>query len=167
MFHQYDQDSGCMFFFVPADGSIVSQKAASLQKELDQERQRYQNLLKEFSRLEQRYDNLKEEVSLPKVTLCTRLLENCRAGSCFHTTAILTGQRGTPSWSFSLSSMIFLYWLMHSGAENKHAGNPCLVPMQRVDFCSLSLSSGIKYNIKFAVLFIMVSILLQSANRLC
>uniref|UniRef100_A0A1A8QR50 Myosin VB n=1 Tax=Nothobranchius rachovii TaxID=451742 RepID=A0A1A8QR50_9TELE len=38
----------------------------SLQRELDQERQRYQNLLKEFSRLEQRYDNLKEEVSLNK-----------------------------------------------------------------------------------------------------
>lgn len=45
-----------------------------MQKELDQERQRYQNLLKEFSRLEQRYDNLKEEVSLSKVTLCTHLL---------------------------------------------------------------------------------------------
>lgn len=73
-FHQYDQDSGCMFFCVPVDGSIVSQKEASLQKELDQERQRYQNLLKEFSRLEQRYDNLKEEVSLPKVTLCTHLV---------------------------------------------------------------------------------------------
>ncbi|XP_036972614.1 unconventional myosin-Vb isoform X2 [Acanthopagrus latus] len=48
------------------DGSSVSQKEATLQKELDQERQRYQNLLKEFSRLEQRYDNLKEEVSLNK-----------------------------------------------------------------------------------------------------
>uniref|UniRef100_H3C616 Myosin VB n=1 Tax=Tetraodon nigroviridis TaxID=99883 RepID=H3C616_TETNG len=47
-------------------GSIVSQSEASLQKELDQERQRYQNLVKEFSRLEQRYDNLKEEVSLTK-----------------------------------------------------------------------------------------------------
>lgn len=63
-----------MFFCVPVDGSIVSQKETSLQKELDQERQRYQNLLKEFSRLEQRYDNLKEEVSLSKVTLCTHLL---------------------------------------------------------------------------------------------
>lgn len=52
----------------PVDGSIVSQSEASLQKELDQERQRYQNLVKEFSRLEQRYDNLKEEVSLTKVT---------------------------------------------------------------------------------------------------
>lgn len=46
----------------------MSQSEALLQKELDQERQRYQNLLKEFSRLEQRYDNLKEEVSLSKVT---------------------------------------------------------------------------------------------------
>ncbi|XP_027138043.1 unconventional myosin-Vb [Larimichthys crocea] len=43
------------------DGSSVS-----LQKDLDQERQRYQNLLKEFSRLEQRYDNLKEELTLTK-----------------------------------------------------------------------------------------------------
>ncbi|KAM3599551.1 uncharacterized protein V6R79_007865 [Siganus canaliculatus] len=47
------------------DGA-VSLKETSLQKELDQERQRYQNLLKEFSRLEQRYDNLKEDVSLSK-----------------------------------------------------------------------------------------------------
>ncbi|CAN9504644.1 unnamed protein product [Ophioblennius macclurei] len=39
---------------------------ASLQLELDEERQRYQNLVKEYSRLEQRYDNLKEEVSLNK-----------------------------------------------------------------------------------------------------
>lgn len=54
------------------DGSSASPKEASLQKELDQERQRYQNLLKEFSRLEQRYDNLKEEVSLPKVRLCQK-----------------------------------------------------------------------------------------------
>lgn len=60
----------CVFVCVcvPVEGSIVSQSEASLQKELDQERQRYQNLLKEFSRLEQRYDNLKEEVSLSKVT---------------------------------------------------------------------------------------------------
>lgn len=42
--------------------------SASLQAELDADRQRYQNLLKEFSRLEQRYDNLKEEMSLSKVT---------------------------------------------------------------------------------------------------
>ncbi|XP_073333627.1 unconventional myosin-Vb isoform X2 [Pagrus major] len=48
------------------DGGSVSQKEVTLQKEMDQERQRYQNLLKEFSRLEQRYDNLKEEVSLNK-----------------------------------------------------------------------------------------------------
>ncbi|KAM6976063.1 unconventional myosin-Vb isoform 1-T1 [Tautogolabrus adspersus] len=48
------------------DGSSASQREASLQTELDAERQRYQNLLKEFSRLEQRYDNLKEEVSLSK-----------------------------------------------------------------------------------------------------
>lgn len=53
---------------VSEDGSGVSQREASLQTELDQERQRYQNLLKEFSRLEQRYDNLKEEVSLTKVS---------------------------------------------------------------------------------------------------
>lgn len=57
-----------LFLCIPVDGIIVSQSEASLQKELDQERQRYQNLLKEFSRLEQRYDNLKEEVSLTKVT---------------------------------------------------------------------------------------------------
>lgn len=58
------------------DGSVASPKETSLQKELEQERQRYQNLLKEFSRLEQRYDNLKEEVSLPKVMLCPGALEN-------------------------------------------------------------------------------------------
>ncbi|XP_059214173.1 unconventional myosin-Vb isoform X2 [Centropristis striata] len=46
--------------------SEVDGNSVSLQKELDGERQRYQNLLKEFSRLEQRYDNLKEEVSLSK-----------------------------------------------------------------------------------------------------
>ncbi|XP_069369831.1 unconventional myosin-Vb isoform X2 [Paralichthys olivaceus] len=50
----------------PDDGSHVSQTEVSLQKELDAERQRYQNLLKEFSRMEQRYDNLKEEMSLNK-----------------------------------------------------------------------------------------------------
>lgn len=66
-YHQYDQDD-VLYVCVSANGSIVSQTEASLQKELDQERQRYQNLLKEFSRLEQRYDNLKEEVSLTKVT---------------------------------------------------------------------------------------------------
>lgn len=55
-----------------SDGS-VSQRAASLQNELDEERQRYQNLLKEFSRLEQRYDNLKEELSLAKVTSTPRI----------------------------------------------------------------------------------------------
>lgn len=65
-----------MFSCIPVDGSVASPKEASLQKELDQERQRYQNLLKEFSRLEQRYDNLKEEVSLPKVMLCPGALEN-------------------------------------------------------------------------------------------
>lgn len=53
---------------VSEDDGSVSQTEVSLQKELDQERQRYQNLLKEFSRLEQRYDNLKEEMSLTKVT---------------------------------------------------------------------------------------------------
>lgn len=55
---------------VSEDDGSVSQTEVSLQKELDQERQRYQNLLKEFSRLEQRYDNLKEEMSLTKVTSC-------------------------------------------------------------------------------------------------
>uniref|UniRef100_UPI0037E74A1C unconventional myosin-Vb isoform X2 n=1 Tax=Semicossyphus pulcher TaxID=241346 RepID=UPI0037E74A1C len=48
------------------NGSSVSLREASLQSELDAERQRYQNLLKEFSRVEQRYDNLKEEVCLSK-----------------------------------------------------------------------------------------------------
>ncbi|XP_078127803.1 unconventional myosin-Vb isoform X1 [Sander vitreus] len=48
------------------DGGDASQREASLQTELDGERQRYQNLLKEFSRLEQRYENLKEEMSLSK-----------------------------------------------------------------------------------------------------
>uniref|UniRef100_A0A1A8H335 Myosin VB n=1 Tax=Nothobranchius korthausae TaxID=1143690 RepID=A0A1A8H335_9TELE len=46
--------------------SAEETSSMSLQRELDEERQRYQNLLKEFSRLEQRYDNLKEEVSLNK-----------------------------------------------------------------------------------------------------
>ncbi|XP_037835229.1 unconventional myosin-Vb [Kryptolebias marmoratus] len=46
--------------------SSADTSSASLQSELDGERQRYQNLLKEFSRLEQRYDNLKEEMSLSK-----------------------------------------------------------------------------------------------------
>ncbi|KAM6902874.1 unconventional myosin-Vb [Xenentodon cancila] len=40
--------------------------SASLESELEAERERYQNLLKEFGRLEQRYDNLREEVSLNK-----------------------------------------------------------------------------------------------------
>ncbi|XP_068562946.1 unconventional myosin-Vb isoform X1 [Cebidichthys violaceus] len=48
------------------DTSGASQRETSLQKELDEERQRYQNQLKDFSRLEQRYDNLKEELSLSK-----------------------------------------------------------------------------------------------------
>ncbi|XP_056289192.1 unconventional myosin-Vb [Pseudoliparis swirei] len=46
------------------EGSTEAQEA--LQKELDDERQRYQNHLNEFTRLEQRYDNLKEELSLSK-----------------------------------------------------------------------------------------------------
>ena len=59
----------CVCLVVSEDGGGgVSQRTESVQKELDQERQRYQNLLKEFSRLEQRYDNLKEEVSLSKVS---------------------------------------------------------------------------------------------------
>ncbi len=58
----------CVCVCASEDGGSVSQRETSLQTELDQERQRYQNLLKEFSRLEQRYDNLKEEVSLTKVS---------------------------------------------------------------------------------------------------
>lgn len=60
--------SVCVCVCVAAIDGSVSQREVSLQKELDEERQRYQNLLKEFSRLEQRYDNLKEEMSLSKVT---------------------------------------------------------------------------------------------------
>jgi len=51
---------------VSPEGSTEAQEA--LQKELDDERQRYQNHLNEFTRLEQRYDNLKEELSLSKVS---------------------------------------------------------------------------------------------------
>ena len=47
--------------------SSASQRETELQKDLDQERLRYQNLLKEFSRMEQRFDNLEEEVALTKV----------------------------------------------------------------------------------------------------
>ena len=47
--------------------SSASQRETDLQKDLDQERLRYQNLLKEFSRMEQRFDNLEEEVALTKV----------------------------------------------------------------------------------------------------
>ncbi|XP_046723179.1 unconventional myosin-Vb isoform X3 [Silurus meridionalis] len=47
------------------DGSL-SQKEASIQAELDDERLRYQNLLKEFNRLEQRYENLQEEATYAK-----------------------------------------------------------------------------------------------------
>ncbi|CAH2296742.1 unconventional myosin-Vb isoform X2 [Pelobates cultripes] len=43
--------------------SIVKETA---QKELEEERSRYQNLVKEYTRLEQRYDNLKEEVTIIK-----------------------------------------------------------------------------------------------------
>ncbi|XP_069819300.1 unconventional myosin-Vb [Dendropsophus ebraccatus] len=39
-----------------------------LQKDLEEERSRYQNLVKEYTRLEQRYDNLREEVTLIKQT---------------------------------------------------------------------------------------------------
>ncbi|CAL8322536.1 unnamed protein product [Lota lota] len=46
--------------------SSASQRETDLQKDLDQERLRYQNLLKEFSRMEQRFDNLQEEVTLTK-----------------------------------------------------------------------------------------------------
>ncbi|XP_068423058.1 unconventional myosin-Vb [Clinocottus analis] len=47
-----------------SSGEPGSGAAAALQKELDEERLRYQNHLKEFTRLEQRYDNLKEELSI-------------------------------------------------------------------------------------------------------
>lgn len=39
-----------------------------IQKDLEEERSRYQNLVKEYTRLEQRYDNLREEVTLIKQT---------------------------------------------------------------------------------------------------
>ncbi|XP_073475673.1 unconventional myosin-Vb isoform X2 [Aquarana catesbeiana] len=39
-----------------------------IQKDLEEERARYQNLVKEYTRLEQRYDNLREEVTLIKQT---------------------------------------------------------------------------------------------------
>ncbi|XP_068107476.1 unconventional myosin-Vb isoform X2 [Hyperolius riggenbachi] len=39
-----------------------------IQKDLEEERTRYQNLVKEYTRLEQRYDNLQEEVTLIKQT---------------------------------------------------------------------------------------------------
>ncbi|KAM4706857.1 unconventional myosin-Vb isoform 2-T2 [Discoglossus pictus] len=38
------------------------------QKDLEEERSRYQNLVKEYTRLEQRYDNLKEEMTIIKQT---------------------------------------------------------------------------------------------------
>ncbi|XP_075697095.1 unconventional myosin-Vb isoform X2 [Rhinoderma darwinii] len=37
-----------------------------IQKDLEEERARYQNLVKEYTRLEQRYDNLREEVTIIK-----------------------------------------------------------------------------------------------------
>uniref|UniRef100_A0A8C9ZTK0 Myosin VB n=1 Tax=Sander lucioperca TaxID=283035 RepID=A0A8C9ZTK0_SANLU len=69
---QLDKDTAVCFrirmsLCVSVDGGDASQREASLQTELDGERQRYQNLLKEFSRLEQRYENLKEEMLLSKV----------------------------------------------------------------------------------------------------
>ncbi|XP_063816428.1 unconventional myosin-Vb isoform X1 [Pseudophryne corroboree] len=39
-----------------------------IQKDLEEERSRYQNLVKEYTRLEQRYDNLREEVTIIKQT---------------------------------------------------------------------------------------------------
>lgn len=57
----------CVCVCVAGKGGSLSQKEASLQSELDEERLRYQNLLKEFSRLEQRYDNLQEEATYAKV----------------------------------------------------------------------------------------------------
>ncbi|KAM8960932.1 unconventional myosin-Vb [Pelodytes ibericus] len=48
----------------------ITQSAAKenvqMQKEMEEERSRYQNLVKEYTRLEQRYDNLKEEVTIIK-----------------------------------------------------------------------------------------------------
>lgn len=95
-----------MFSCIPVDGSVASLKEASLQKELDQERQRYQNLLKEFSRLEQRYDNLKEEVSLPKVVLCPGTLENKSSG------LTVLSYEGNVSWPSNDSTIkILSVWL--------------------------------------------------------
>lgn len=37
-----------------------------MEKELEEERSRYQNLVKEYSRLEQRYDNLRDEMTILK-----------------------------------------------------------------------------------------------------
>ncbi|XP_017163246.1 unconventional myosin-Vb isoform X3 [Poecilia reticulata] len=47
-----------------AKNSAADESSASLETELNQERERYQNLLKEFSRLELRNDNLKDEIAV-------------------------------------------------------------------------------------------------------
>ncbi|XP_032425079.1 unconventional myosin-Vb isoform X1 [Xiphophorus hellerii] len=46
--------------------SAAKESSASLEMELNQLRERYQDLIKEYSRLERRYDNLKEEMDLSK-----------------------------------------------------------------------------------------------------
>lgn len=46
----------------------AEESSASLETELNQLRERYQDLIKEYSRLELRYDNLKEEMALSKVS---------------------------------------------------------------------------------------------------
>lgn len=45
-----------------------AQENLLMQKELEEERSRYQNLVKEYSRLEQRYDNLRDEMTIVKQT---------------------------------------------------------------------------------------------------
>ncbi|XP_060092162.1 unconventional myosin-Vb isoform X5 [Heteronotia binoei] len=46
----------------------AAEENASMKKELEEERFRYQNFLKEYSRLEQRYDNLRDEMTIIKQT---------------------------------------------------------------------------------------------------
>ncbi|XP_072272556.1 unconventional myosin-Vb isoform X2 [Pyxicephalus adspersus] len=47
-----------------AQGAV--KESLQFQKDMEEERARYQNLVKEYTRLEQRYDNLREEVTLIK-----------------------------------------------------------------------------------------------------
>ena len=74
----------CVCVCVPDVGNSVSQTEVSLQKELDAERQRYQNLLKEISRVEQKYENLKEELSLTKVRSLSLLCNLASGGGSHH-----------------------------------------------------------------------------------